>query len=82
MKKKHSKTEQPCTLHSVKGCAFQVGDKIQWNKNQRYFRGDCFTGGKRVETVVKIDYSPKPKETKLWMTNGLHINPECVEHCP
>ena len=59
-------------------CAFKVGDKIKWNDVQRAVRGDCFTDGKTVETIVKIDFSPKPKETRLWMTNGLNINPECV----
>lgn len=60
-------------------CAFKIGDKIKWNKNQVALRGsECFTGGKKVETIVKIDFSPVPKETKLWMTNGLNINPECV----
>ncbi len=60
-------------------CAFKVGDKIKWNKNQVALRGsECFTVGKKIEPIVKIDFSPKPKETKLWMTNGLNINPECV----
>ena len=59
-------------------CAFSVGDKIKWNEVQRRVRGDEFTGGRTVETIVKIDYSPKPRETRLWMSNGLHINPECV----
>lgn len=59
-----------------------AGDKIRWNKNQRVLRGsDYFTGGKKVETVVRIEYSPKPRETKLWMTNGLNINPGCIERC-
>lgn len=63
---------------NVTCCAFAVGDKIKWNEVQRAWRGDEFTGGKKVETIVKIDYSPKPKETRLWMSNGLNINPECV----
>jgi len=80
MSKKHSKTHKNgnCANRVLATCAFSVGDKIKWNETQRKVRGDFFTGGKTVETIVKIDFSPKPRETKLWMSNGLHINPECV----
>ena len=68
-----------CANRVLATCAFKVGDKIKWNKNQVALRGsECFTGGKKIETIVKIDFSPLPKQTKLWMTNGLNINPECV----
>lgn len=80
MKNKTSKTDElrPLNKHIVVRCAFLVGDKIKWNDVQRGARGEEFTGGKKVETIVKIDYSNKPKETRLWLSNGLHINPECV----
>ena len=74
-----NKAENPAlNKGAVTCCAFAVGDKIKWNEVQRRVRGEEFTGGKTVETIVKIDYIPKPKETRLWMSNGLNINPECV----
>lgn len=58
---------------------YKVGDKIKWSEAQRAVRGKEFTGGKEVETIVEIDPGSKEKgSTKLWMTNGRWINPECV----
>ncbi len=61
---------------------FEVGDNIKWNDIQRAVRGEEFTGGKTVEEIVKIEPSSRPRETRLWMSNGLHINPECVIKVP
>jgi hypothetical protein len=63
---------------------FEVGDKIRWNKIQRQVRGKYFSPGpdgieKEEEEIVKIELSDKKNSTKLYMSNGYWINPECVE---
>lgn len=58
---------------------YKVGDKIELNEVNKKAFGDTFMGGKKIETIVKIEESPIENNTKLWMANGYWINPERIQ---
>lgn len=59
-------------------CAYKVGDRVRRSDATKWF-SETFVGGKEIETIIKIEPNGKIEEVKLWLSNGLWVNPSMVQ---